>query len=207
MSETWLSIVGGGLAAAIVTLGFNVWWDKQKERSAQDWEYNRANLIHIAAFGLMETFFAAKTEIEYLVGALSTLETTLRQLSVQAEAIVREQGGPELKVAELESRRDGILARFREYDRQQADLRWNQYEQKVKDLEAKAQTHLSTLQPLIPQVLHTAAVGLFNRLSADYEWSLPNARERLSLFTGDRDLFLEIHKQLLAAIEKQLGRK
>lgn len=30
MTEPLLSVVGGGLAAAVVTIGFNVWWDKKK---------------------------------------------------------------------------------------------------------------------------------------------------------------------------------
>ena len=92
MTETLLSIVGGGLAAALVTIGFNVWWDKKKESSAKDWEFRRyrANLIHGAAFGLMDAFFGAKTEIEYLVGTLGTLWAVLEQLSVQADAIVRQ---------------------------------------------------------------------------------------------------------------------
>src|SRR5713101_2209631 len=107
MTEPFLSIVGGGLAAAVVTILFNVWWDRKKERSAQDWEFRgyRANLIHGAAFGLMDAFFAAKTEIDYLVGTLGTLLAVLEQLSVQADAIVRQQGGPNLTVAELERKK------------------------------------------------------------------------------------------------------
>jgi hypothetical protein len=107
MTEPFLSIVGGGLAAAVVTILFNVWWDKKKEKSSQDWEFRRyrANLIHIAAFGLMDAFFAAKTEIEYLVGTLGSLLASLEQLGIQADAIVRQQGGPHLTVVELEQRK------------------------------------------------------------------------------------------------------
>src|SRR5690348_16127913 len=72
MTEPALSIVGGGLAAAIVTILFNAWWDRRKDKRAEDWEFRRyrANLVHGGAFGLMEVFFSAKTEIDYLVGML-----------------------------------------------------------------------------------------------------------------------------------------
>ncbi len=125
MTEPFLSIVGGGLAAAVITIGFNVWWDKKKESSSQDWEFRRyrANLIHGAAYGLMDAFFAAKTELEYLVGTLSTLQASLEQLSVQADAIVRRQGGPQLTVAELEQRRADLLQPFQNYNQQFVNLR------------------------------------------------------------------------------------
>ena len=156
MTEPFLSIVGGGLAAALVTIVFNVLWDKKKEKSSQDWEFKRyrANLIHVAAFGLMDAFFAAKTELEYLVGTLAVLVTGLEKLSVQADAIVRQQGGPQLTVTELEQRKAELLQPFNTYNQQYVDLRWNQYEQRVKDLEAKAESYLSLLEPLIPAKLH-----------------------------------------------------
>jgi len=209
MTEPFLSIVGGGLAAALVTIGFNVWWDKQKEQSSQEWEFKRyrANLIHGAAFGLMDAFFAAKTEIEYLVGTLGTMWAALEQLSVQADAIVRQQGGPQLTVAELERKKNDLLQPFRTYNQQQVDLRWNQYEQKVKDLEAKAQSYLSVLEPLVPDNLHGQILGLVTELSADYEWNLPNAQARLRLFNDRLPQFQATHRDLATQIEVQLGRK
>jgi len=94
-SDTWASIIGGGLAAALLTLLFNALWDVRKERKAEDWEWRRyrANLVHGSTFGLMELFFAAKTEIDYLVGALNTLVITLQQLEQEADALVRVQAG------------------------------------------------------------------------------------------------------------------
>lgn len=208
MSEPFLSIVGGGLAAAVITIGFNVWWDKKKERSAQEWEFKRyrANLIHGASFGLLEVFFAAKTEIDYLVGTLGTLLAVLEQLSVQADAIVRQQGGPQLTVAELERRKNELLQPFTTYNQQQVDLRWNQYEQKVKDLEAKAAAHLSVLAPLVPANLQAEMAALFAELSADYEWNLPGARARLQLFNDRLAQFQTIQRNLAAQIELRLGR-
>ena len=208
MTEPLLSVVGGGLAAAVVTIGFNVWWDKKKERSAQDWEFKRyrANLIHVAAYGLMEVFFSAKTEIEYLVGTLGTLAAALGQLNTQADAIVRQQGGPQLTVAELERRKSELLQPFNTYNQQQVDLRWNQYEQKVKDLESKAQVHLSVLQPLIPNDLNVELNALAAELTADYQWNLPNATIRLQLFTDRLPQFQTIHRKLTAQIEVQLDR-
>ena len=209
MTESWLSIIGGGLAAALVTIGFNVWWDKKKEHNAQDWEFKRyrANLIHIASFGLMEAFFAAKTEIDYLVGTLGTLWAVLEQLSAQADAIVRQQGGPELTVAQLEERKAALLQPFQHYNQQQVGLRWKQYEDKVKDLEAKAQSYLSVLEPLVPAHLFREMAALVSELSADYEWNLPNARTRLALFNERLPQFQACHRKLAEQIEVQLGRR
>ncbi len=148
--------VGGGVVAALVTIGFNFWWDRKKERSAQEWEFKRyrANLVHSAAFGLMEVFFGAKTEIDYLIGVLATLSASLQQLSVRADSIVRGQTGPQLTDLDLQRREDELLQLFSVYNGQQVDLRWNQYEQKVKELEARAQSYVSVLEPLIPKDLY-----------------------------------------------------
>jgi len=91
-SEPMLSIIGGGLFAAIVTAAFNVWWDIKKQRRDEDWQFKRyqANLIHLCITGLMESFFAAKAEMLYLTSTLETLLATLNALTTQADAIVRQ---------------------------------------------------------------------------------------------------------------------
>lgn len=209
MTEPFLSIVGGGLAAALVTIGFNVWWDTKKDRNAQDWEFKRyrANLIRTATFGLLDAFFAAKTELEYLVGTLATHVARLNQLGVQADGIIRQQSGPQLTVAELERMKSELLQPFETYNQQLIDLRWNQYEQKVKDVEAKAHSYLSMLKPLIPAALHGEIVALFAELSADYAWTLPNATARLQLFKDKLPQFQATHEKLSEQIEVKLGRK
>ena len=208
MSEPLLSIIGGGLAAAIVTIAFNAWWDNRKERRAEDWEFRRyrANLVHGAAFGLMEIFFSAKTEIDYLVGTLGTLDASLRQLDHQADAIIRQQGGSLITVVQLEQRKADLLQPFRTFHQQQVQLRWNQYEQKVKDLEAKAEALLNVLQPLLPDDLNGEIVALFVQLTADYEWNLANAEARLTLFRESQPRFTNIQRKLARQIEIQLGR-
>ena len=69
MAEPFLSVLGGGLAAAVLTIIFNVYWDQRKQKLSEDWEFRRyrANQVHIATFGLMEVFLSAKTEILFLV--------------------------------------------------------------------------------------------------------------------------------------------
>jgi hypothetical protein len=73
--EPLLSVLGGGLAAAVVTIGFNVLWDKKKQKASEDWEFRRyhANQVHFATAGLMEVFFAAKIELYFLTATLETL--------------------------------------------------------------------------------------------------------------------------------------
>jgi hypothetical protein len=113
--EPWLSVLGGGLAAALVTIGFSVWWDKQKQKSSEDWEFRRyhANQVHFATVGLVEVFFAAKTEIYFLSCTLETLLAGLNQLTAQADTIVRQQGGPNMSIAELNNERPSCYSRFR----------------------------------------------------------------------------------------------
>jgi len=41
LTEPFLSVVGGGLVAAILTLGFNAWWDRNKQKLAEEWEFKR----------------------------------------------------------------------------------------------------------------------------------------------------------------------
>lgn len=133
--EPFLSIIGGGLAAAIVTIIFNAWWDSHKQRLTEDWEFKKyhANIIHFSMVGLMEAFFAAKAEMYYLTGTLESLLATLSQLAAQADQIVRQQGGPELTVAVLEQRKIALLEPFKKFNQEQVNLRWSHYEQRAKE--------------------------------------------------------------------------
>lgn len=110
MQEPFLSIVGGGLIAAIITIAFNVYWDNKKQKASEDWEFRRyqANVMHYSTAGLMEAFFSGKSEMLYLTSTLETLLATLTRLTAQADQIVRQQGGPTLTVAELEQRKNQL---------------------------------------------------------------------------------------------------
>ena len=111
LAEPFLSVIGGGLAAALLTFIFNVYWDLRKQKQAEDWEFRRyqANQIHFAAFGLIEVFFAAKTELYFLCCTLETLLGVLTQLAAQADAIVRQQGGPQLTRRPVRTEKDGAV--------------------------------------------------------------------------------------------------
>src|SRR6266404_3473625 len=185
--EPLLSIIGGGLAAALVTIGFNVWWDKKKQRSAEDWEFRRyhANQIHFATAGLMEVFFAAKTELYFLASTLEVFLATLNQLAFQTDAAVRQQGGPAMSVAELESRKATLLQPSQNYNAQQVTLRWNQFEQKTKDLQAKAEAYISVLQPLIPTAIFEQLLAFYSKFEGRWVWDLPHAQERLKLYQAN----------------------
>lgn len=61
------------------------------------------------------------------------------QLTAQADANIQQQAVfRRLSLAELEQRREAILQPIQNFNQQQVALRWNQYEQKMKDLEAKS---------------------------------------------------------------------
>ncbi len=208
LTNPFLSVIGGGLAAAVLTIIFNIWWDRRKQVLTEDWEFRRyhANQVHIAAFGLMEVFFSAKTELTFLVATLESLLGVLGQLTAQADAIVRQQGGPQLTVAELEQRKAQLLQPFQIYNQQQVALRWNQYEQKAKDLQSKAEAYLAVLQPLVPAPLYAQVLALYQTLSAPWVWDLPHAKERFTLFEDSLPELNRVHEQLTRQIEVKLGR-
>jgi hypothetical protein len=206
--EPLLSIIGGGFAAALVTIGFNVWWDKQKQRLSEDWEFRRyqANQVHFATVGLMEVFFAAKTELYFLTCTLETLLAGLDQLATQADAIVRQQGGPELTIIELEQRKAQLLQPFQRFNAQQVSLRWNQFEQKTKELQAKSEAYMSVLQPLVPVSVYEQLLGLYQKFGTRWVWDLPHAEERLRLYEENLPAVIRIREQLTSQIEIKLGR-
>ena len=209
MNETWLSVIGGGLAAAVLTFFSNIWWDSRKQKLLEDWDFRRyhANQIRFATFGLMEVFFGAKTEIYFLSCTLEILLGTLNQLAMQADQIVRQQGGPELTVAQLEQRKIALLQPFQRYNGEQVSLRWNQFEQKSKELQAKAEAHMSVLQPLVPPDLYRQLLELYQRFNTRWVWDLPHAQERFRLYEEATGEFARIRQELTKQIEAKLGRK
>lgn len=206
--EPWLSIIGGGLAAAIVTVIFNALWDNKKQKMAEDWEFKRyeANQIHFATAGIMEAYFSAKTEMYYLTSSLESLLATLNQLTAQADQIVRQQGGPELTVAVLEQRKQALLEPFQKFNQEQVNLRWNQYEQKAKENHSRAEVHLATLKFLIPAALHADLVALFEKLAAPFPWNLGGGREKLATLEAAQGDVLAFRAKLMAQLESKLGR-
>ncbi len=206
--EPWLSVVGGGLAAALVTIAFGVFWDIRKQKSSEDWEFRRyhANQVHFATVGLTEVFFAAKTELYFIASTLETLLAGLNQLATQADTIVRQQGGPQLTVTELETRKAQLLQPFQTYNKQQVSLRWNQFEQKTKELQAKAEAYMSVLQPLIPASVYGQLLALYQKFEGRWVWDLPHAQERLKLYEDNIPELNRIRGQLTRQIEIKLGR-
>jgi hypothetical protein len=208
VAEPWLSVVGGGLAAAVLTFIFNVCWDWRKQKVAEDWEFRRyhANQIHVATFGLLEVFFTAKAEIYFLVCTIEALLGALNQLAGQADAIVRQQGGADLTVAMLEQRKADLLQPFQKYNSEQVQLRWYQFEQKSKELQAKAEAYMSVLQPLIPAAIYGELDALYQRFSPRWKWDLPHAQERLKLYEDTVPELMLVRKKLSEQIEVKLGR-
>lgn len=206
--EPWLSIIGGGLAAAIVTAIFSLLWDKKKQKMAEDWEFKRyeANQIHFAMAGIMEAYFSAKAEMYYLTSSLASLLASLQQLTTQADQIVRQQGGPELTVAQLEQRKRDLLQPFEKFNQDQVNLRWNQYEQKAKENHTKAEVHLATLKFLIAPSLHADLVALFEKLAAPFPWNLEGGKEKLATLEAAQADVLAFRAKLMRELEKKLGR-
>ncbi len=155
----------------------------------------------------MGLYFAIKTELSYLVSVLETLLGTLGQLSAQAHAIVRQQGGPQLTVAELEQRKAQLLQPFKNFNDEQVRLRWSQYEQKAKDSEAKAEAHLSALKPLVLATVYTRLIALYEKINTPWVWDLPHAKERLKLYEDNLPELNNIRGLLTKEIETKLGRR
>jgi hypothetical protein len=208
MGEPWLSVLGGGLAAAGITIIFNVFWDYKKQKLIEDWEFRRyhANMIHAATIGIVDAFFSAKMEFTFMVATLGSLLATLNQLTAQADAIVRQQGGLQMTIAEMEQRKAQLLQPFQHFNQEQVSLRWNQYDQKARDRQAKAEAYLSSLESLIPAPLHAEAVALYVRLSQPFVWNLQGAQEKLRLLEENLPELNRIRGLLSQQIEIKLGR-
>jgi hypothetical protein len=208
MSESWLAVVGGGLAAAVLTTIFNVCWDYKKQKLTEDWEFRRyhANMIHIATVGIVEAFFSAKIEFTFMVATLGSLLATLNQLTAQADAIVRHQGGPQMTVAELEQKKAQLLQPFQTFNQEQVNLKWNQYDQKARERQSRVEAHLNTLEPLISAHLHAEAVAFYVRLSQPFPWTLQGAQEKLRLLEDNLPELNRIRGLLAQQIEIKLGR-
>jgi hypothetical protein len=204
----WLSVVGGGLVSVLITIGFNVFWDIKKQRLLEDWEFRRyhANQIHLATVGIMEAFFAAKAELYFLFYTLETLAGTLTELTSQADAIVREQGGHGLTAAELEQRKAQWLQPFQNFNQQQVALRWNQHEQKASETQAKAESYISQLQPLVPAAVFEQLLALYAKLNTRWSWSLQSAQKQSKLFEDVLPELSRVRSELMRQIELKLRR-
>lgn len=209
LAEPFLSVVGGGLAAAIVTVAFNVWWDIRKQDVEEDWQFRRyqANVIHSCIVGIMESFFSAKAEMLFLTSTLETLLVALNALTAQVDGIVRQQGGPELTVTQLEARKRELLQPVQTYNQQQVNVRWSQYEQKARDNHAKAELHLAALRPLIGVQLYDKLLAMFQKLSAPFIWDLSHAKEKLKILEESTSEVLHLRDELTQQLEEKLGRK
>lgn len=206
--EPWLSIIGGGLAGALLTVIFNALWDNHKQKLTEDWEYRRyqANQIHFATAGILEAYFSAKTEIYYLTGILETLLAVLNQLTAQADQIVRQQGGPDLTLAVLEQHKQALLQPFQKFNSEQVHIHWNQYAQKAKENHTKAEIHLATLKSLVPAALYNELHTMFVQLSEPFQWDLPHGKQKLATLEAAQTEILALRAKLVVELEKKLGR-
>jgi hypothetical protein len=127
-------------------------------------------------------------------------------LTSQAEAIVRQQARPELTAAELEQRKAQWLQPFQKFNQEQVTLRWNQHEQKAKEMQAKAETHLSELQPLIPSPIFDQLLALYAKLNTRWVWSLQSAQEQSQVYEDVLPELTRIRAALMQQIEIKLGR-
>jgi hypothetical protein len=205
----WLSIVAGGLVSVLITIGFNVYWDQKKQALLEDWEFRRyhANQIHLATSGLMEAFFAAKAELYFLFYTLETLAESFTQLTSQADEIVRQQAGPDLNAAEMERRKTQWLQPLQKFNQEQVTLRWNQHEQKAKELQAQAETHMSALQPLVPAPIFQELLAFYAKLNTRWTWSLQSAQEQSKLYEDAAPEISRIRSKLVEQIELKLRKR
>jgi hypothetical protein len=205
----WLSIVAGGLVSVLITIGFNVYWDQKKQELLEDWEFRRyhANQIHLATSGLMEAFFAAKAELYFLFYTLETLAESFTQLTSQADEIVRLQADPGSNAAELERRKTQWLQPLQKFNQEQVTLRWNQHEQKAKELQAQAETHMSALQPLVPAPIFQELLAFYAKLNTRWTWSLQSAQEQSKLYEDAVPELSRIRSKLVEQIELKLRKR
>jgi hypothetical protein len=154
----------------------------------------------------MEAFFASKSELFFLYYTLETLTGTLTQLTSQSDTIVRQQSAPDITAAEFEQRKAQWLQPFQHFNQEQVTLRWSQHEQKAKELQAKAETHMSELQPLVPSQVFAQLIAVYAKLNTQWSWTLQSAREQSQLYEDALPEITRIRAALMQQIELKLIR-
>jgi hypothetical protein len=73
-------------------------------------------------------------------------------------------------------------------------------------MQAKAETHLSELQPLIPSPIFDQLLALYAKLNTRWVWSLQSAQEQSQVYEDVLPELTRIRAALMQQIEIKLGR-
>ena len=63
-----------------------------------------------------------------------------------------------------------------------------------------------SLKPLISTPLHDELMALFQRLSAPFQWDLPNGKEKLAVLEAALPEVIASREKLMQELEKKLDR-
>ena len=76
----------------------------------------------------------------------------------------------------------------------------------VREEQAKAEAHMSELQPLVPSHLFDQLLALYAKLNTRWSWSLQSAKEQSQLYEDLLPELTRIRGGLTRQIELKLGR-
>lgn len=199
----WVSVLAGGVGAAVATAVFEWLRDKSRQKTREDWERRRykANQLNAATAGMVEAFYGVKAELNFLVSGLEALDAEMARQSRRASELLGAfplEGGP---LGRLE-RHSQLLAQLQDGLRQQQAYRFAQYEGKAKDARARAEACLQTIELLAPGSASCSARGVFEALAASWNWNLAGARQELARFERNEGQVLAIRRLLEEEAER-----
>ncbi|TAM81096.1 MAG: hypothetical protein EPN47_14570 [Acidobacteria bacterium] len=198
-TEQLLSLLAGGVSAAVVTAGFNVWWDRRKQKIVAQWErrkYDTNTKLHIV-YHLTETFYNTESELHFVTLEVGGYHEALRALEQQIAQNLQAQN-PAMPAVQLQALHNLTLAPVRQWIGQMEANRWSQYNNSVKALRARAEAALSlTEYSLRTQGVYARLATLFRQFQENLSPpGVQSAQARLQDLRNREQEFKDILRQI-----------
>lgn len=139
----WPGFVGGGLAAAAVTLGANILWDLKKQKLQEAWERRRYRLFlrFQVLNSITDLYYAAKHELYILQLDLAILTASYSQ-DRNATAQGLRGASPQISAADLDAQTNILCATYYRSWQEAKKSRWLRYNESIKNIRARAESHV-----------------------------------------------------------------
>ena len=205
-----LSLLAGGLSAAIFTAAFNVWWNGRRQEIAERWESRKyeANLKLQLLFKLTEIYYANINELYFVILEVGSLHASFAVIEQEMSRNLQSQN-PALPVGQVQTLLNPALAPTKQLLSQIEMNRWLQYNNSVKNLRSSAGAALSVAEyALTTKDIYARLATLINQLSENLNPAgVEGAQRRLQEMTAREQEFKYILRQIRDEARSELGHK
>lgn len=209
MSTVLLGVLGGGIVAAIITAGFNVYWDKQKQKITENWERRRydANLKRQLLFGITDVFYSTKSEIFFAELEIRSLQEGLQKIEQNVDANLR-ASNPGMAVQQLSALKAQVVSPIQFWIVQMQVNRTSQYNTSVKVLRSRAEAWLSVAQRCLKTPdLYAGMQTMFKQFSRDILDGVDDFKKRFQEMEASDEQFKDVQKRIEHEIDAALTSK